>query len=215
MVLRIKAARREDTGKNANRRLRREGYVPANLVLPDENESIPIKTKLGEVRRLLSEHAQLIELELEGEEVRPAFLKGIEWDNIKDSVLHVDLVEARMDRPINAVVPINFKGTPAGVVKGGVFTILISDVEVTGLPMDIPPEITVNVADLEIGDALTLADVEIPEKITLRTRTDLRICEIHLPSRAQVEEAEEVEAPEAEEAEAPEAEEKKEEESKE
>ena len=184
MVLTIKAAKRTELGKNANRRLRNANIIPTNLVMPDENKSIPLSVPLSDVQKIYADHAHLVNVEVEQGKTHKAFVKGIEWDNLKDCVLHLDLLEAKLDRSITTELGLHFKGNAVGIQNGGVFVSLLSSIEVSGFPQDIPERIEVEIAPMDIGDSLTVADLDIPETLAVITRSDLRICEVHLAAKA-------------------------------
>lgn len=198
MSTKISATVRKDTGKQASRKYRNGGFVPTNLIVTDQNESILLLTKYSDIRKIYNSQEHFLELDVEGVGTKHAHVKEIQWDNIKDRILHVDLIEVKMDREITAAVSLNFKGKPVGAEKGGVFNTHVTEVEVFGFPNVIPSMIDVDTSKLEIGDHINVSDIKIPANLKLLTRGDLRVCEVHVAARAKVKEEVAAEAAEGE-----------------
>ena len=87
---------------------------------------------------------------------RKCILKEVQKDPISDAPIHVDIMGIKMSEKIRITIPIVFKGTPVGVREGGVLEHALREVEVEGLPLDIPDHLSVDVADLKIGDSISL-----------------------------------------------------------
>ncbi|MFA4986541.1 MAG: 50S ribosomal protein L25 [Candidatus Brocadiia bacterium] len=203
MILRISARKREKTGKCANNQLRMAGLVPVNMVMPDKNVSLSLSTPLTEIRKVLNAGAHLIELDIESDSVRQAFVKEVDWESLTGNILHINLIEASKDRAITANVPLVFRGTPVGISAGGVFTVLLDYLEVTGLPQDLPDSLVVEVARLNVDDAVFVSELVVGDKLQIRTKKEQRVCEVHIPARAALPTTEAAEGEELAEGEVP------------
>jgi large subunit ribosomal protein L25 len=159
-----------------------------------------------ELRRALTGptglHA-ILDVALNGQQTAPAILKDFQQDPIKGRVMHVDLQEVRLDQPIQAQVVVHLVGEPAGVTEGGVLSQVQREINVEGLPMEIPDHLDLDVSGMGIGDTLRLADLPARSGITyLDDPEGTVLATVTLPTRVvepepEVEEEEGVE-PEAE-----------------
>jgi large subunit ribosomal protein L25 len=162
----LSAKRREALGKGAVGRLRRRGLVPA-ILYGAGNAPLPLAVAPAEVQRALRAHAAggvLVGLRLPGEaEARPAVVRDLQFDPVRDSLIHVDFQAVRMDEEITVEVPIHVVGEAAGVRdQSGVLAILMRTIEVSCLPSQIPERISVDVSSLRIHDVATVADLQLP-----------------------------------------------------
>ena len=194
----LEAIPRKQLGKGPCRRLRREGFVPA-IFYGYKETPLPLAVRASHLKKLLSKaeaRASFIDLRIKGEngnEVRKlVLLKEIQRDPVKDIYLHVDLYGVAMDEEIYMEVPIHLVGRPVGVEKGGILEQILREVEVKGLPGDIPPRIDVDVSSLDIGDAVHVEDLRL-EKIKIMADPDQAIATVIAPTVEEEEVEEEAE----------------------
>ncbi|HEX16206.1 MAG TPA: 50S ribosomal protein L25/general stress protein Ctc [Deltaproteobacteria bacterium] len=199
----LEATPRKELGKGPCKRLRRQGFVPA-IFYGHKEMPIPLAIRVSDLKRLLAKpeaRASFIELRIRGEDgneiQKLVLLKEIQRDPIKDTYLHVDLYGVAMDEEIYMEVPIHLVGRPVGVEKGGILEQILREVEVKGLPGDIPPRIDVDVSSLDIGDAIHVEDLHL-EKIKVMADPDQAIATVIAPTveEEEIEEAEEGEVTE-------------------
>src|ERR1700739_1239312 len=168
----VEAKPRDDRGKNAARRMRRQGQVPGVLYGGDGNSlTLAVNTKqLAAILRSQSGHNTIFKVKLPTGE-QPAMLKDWQGDPLLGTLLHVDLVRVAMDVRIRVMVPVHTFGEPQGVkMQGGIFETVTREVEIECLPGDIPEEFKVDVSDMLIGKQLRAADLPFdPKKIKLLT----------------------------------------------
>jgi large subunit ribosomal protein L25 len=168
----VEAKPREDRGKNAARRMRRQGHVPAVLYGGDgKSLTLAVNTKqLAAIMRSQSGYNTIFKVKLPTGE-QPAMLKDWQVDPLLGTLLHVDLLRVAMDVRMHVKVPVHTFGEPQGVkLQGGIFEMVTREVEVECLPSDIPGEIRVDVSELMIGKQLRAADLPIDtSKIKLVT----------------------------------------------
>ena len=162
---------REETGKNANRRLRAGGEVPA-VVYGGGAAAVPIRVERKVLQELLrqegGEHA-VFRLSLEGSgKSRHTMIRDLEIDPITRQIVHVDFQRINLKEKVRVEVSIELEGEPIGVRNdGGVLDFQMREIEIESLPANIPPHLTVNVSDLEIGDHVEDKDLVLPEGIEL------------------------------------------------
>jgi len=159
----VEARPRDDRGKNAARRLRRQGQVPGVLYGGDgKSITLAVNAKqLAAILRSESGHNTIFKVKLPTGD-QPAMLKDWQVDPLFGSLLHVDLLRVAMDVRMHVMVPVHTFGEPQGVkLQGGIFEMVTREVEVECLPSDIPGEIRVDVSELMIGKQLRVGDLPI------------------------------------------------------
>jgi large subunit ribosomal protein L25 len=159
----VEAKPREDRGKNAARRLRRQGHVPA-VLYGGEGKSLTLAVnakQLAAILRSESGRNTIFKVKLSTGD-QSAMLKDWQVDPLLGSLLHVDLLRVAMDVRMHVLVPVHTFGEPQGVkLQGGIFEMVTREVEVECLPSDIPGEIRVDVSELMIGKQLRAGDLPI------------------------------------------------------
>lgn len=168
----VEAAPRGDRGKNAARRLRQTGQIPA-VLYGSTGEAVALAVNAKQVTGILrseSGHNTIFKVKL-GSQQQPAIVKDWQVDPVTGSLLHVDLLRIAMDVRMRVKVPVHTFGEPAGVKQqGGIFEMVTREVEVECLPSEIPTEFRVDVSELLIGKQLRVADLPIdPAKAKLIT----------------------------------------------
>jgi large subunit ribosomal protein L25 len=158
--------KRDGTGKQVAKRLRREGRVPA--ILYGGSAPIPIAVDAREVLRLMHGHeggTQLLQLALDGQ-TRMAIVRDMQFDPVSEKLVHCDLQEVAMDRAIQVTVPLRHVGDAVGVRDTkGILEMILREVEVSCLPANIPDVITVDVSNLAIHDVFTVRELVVPEGV--------------------------------------------------
>src|SRR5829696_794667 len=177
---------REVFGSRATRRLRREGMVPG-VIYGHGGDARPFQVPARELRHILSEGHTLLDLELDGSKAVPVVIKEQQHHQVRGDVLHLDFLEVRLDEEIQAEVPIELEGADQapGVREGGVLEHVTREITVEALPTEIPEQITVDVSQMDINDAINLTaitppgDVKFmadePEEITIATLSPPRV----------------------------------------
>ena len=215
---------RTDTGKEAARKLRHQGLIPA-VVYGHREEPIHITLnplELGKVLKGGAGERALINLTIEGAASGPitktVILKDKQLDPIKRTLIHADLYAIAMDEEIHVNVPIHIVGKAIGAANGGLIEHILREIEIKCFPGDIPPRIDVNVTALNIGDSIHVADISL-EKAKIVTDVGQTIVTLVPPAKeevvAVVEEVAEEAAAEGEKEAAEKGEEQKEEQKKE
>jgi large subunit ribosomal protein L25 len=162
--------RRDGTGKQAARRLRRQGVVPAIVYGGAEPVAVTVDPKA--VLRMLVGHegtTQLLTLKLDGESGgRLAIIRAMQFDPVTERLLHVDLQEVAADRPITVRVGVHPVGEAVGVRDTkGILSLVLHEVQVSCLPTAIPERIDADVSALAIGDVLTIGNLTVPAGVRI------------------------------------------------
>src|ERR1700686_2244882 len=168
----VEAAPRDSRGKNAARRLRVAGTVPAVLYGGKSGpQALQVNTKqVSAILRSETGHNTILTVKTQGGEDF-AIVKEYQVDPVKGTLLHVDLLRVAMDVRMRVKVPVHTFGEAQGVkLQGGVFEIVTREVEIECLPSDIPTEFRLDVSGLTIGMQLRPTDIKVdPEKIKILT----------------------------------------------
>jgi len=205
---------REDAGKGSSRRLRREGKVPA-IIYGGGKPPRALSFDRNALMRNMEQEAffsSVINVQV-GKKQQPAVLKDVQMHPAKRMILHMDLQRIIAGEKIRMTVPIHFLNeTTAPAVKtgGGTVAHLLTEVEISCLPKDLPEYLEIDIIDLELDDVLNLSDIKMPEgvestELAQGLEHDRAIVSIHvLKAAAEPEEGEEGEAAEGETPAAPE-----------
>ena len=190
---------REDRGKNAARRLRQSGEVPAVLYGgKDQPIALAVNTKqLSALLRSETGQNTVLQIRLPGGD-HSAMVKDWQVDPVKGNLLHVDLVRVAMDVRVRVSIPVHTFGEAQGVkLQGGIFEMVTRDVEIECLPTEIPTEFKVDITDFMIGRQLRAGDLVMdPAKMKLVTDPQRIIAHV-VALRVEEEKAPEVAAAEA------------------
>ncbi|MFO1378582.1 MAG: 50S ribosomal protein L25/general stress protein Ctc [Steroidobacteraceae bacterium] len=204
---------RNDQGKGASRRLRRDGKVPAILYGGgSEPRSLALDhTKLQLMLDNERFYTTILSIKVGGDS-QSAILRDIQRHPCRNQIVHIDFQRVRDDEKLRVSVPFHFvnQATAPGVkTQGGIVSHLRNEVEISCFPKDLPEYIEVDMGAMQLNDALHLSDIKVPagvEFVDLTHDRDPAIVSIHSPRAEETAEA----APAAEAA-APAAEAKKEE----
>ncbi len=182
----LAATVREQAGKGAARSMRRAGKVPA--VLYGQGECLLLTVNPDELIKILKSHAgstALISLTVTGAKSKPsrtALLRDYQVDPVSGAVLHVDLFEISMSKPIRVKVPIHvIGGVPAGVKEGGVLHHNLRELLVECLPAALPDNIEVDASPLNIGMGIHLKEIAKREGIRFLDDPDQMVVSVAAP----------------------------------
>ena len=164
----LQAREREERGKNAARRLRASGMVPAVLYGDGDGQTralaVPDRV-VDYTLHHLGDNA-LYDVNL-GAGTSTARIVDVQRDPVTGRLIHVDFAPVNMRERIEVTVPLHVVGESPGADEGGVLQQVAYEVQVESLPGDIPQELTLDVSSLGMNENLTLADLTLPEGVTL------------------------------------------------
>jgi large subunit ribosomal protein L25 len=173
--------KREILTKTENKRLRRNGKIPAVIYGQSKNEpkSIFIDAKEFSINFKHFSESELINLaSASSKELHSVLVKDFQEDLIKDRIVHIDFYEVDKNKVLRAKVAIHLTGTPEGVKLGGMLETLFHEIEIECLPKDLPHGITVAVDALQIGDSIRVGDLPAHDGIKILTSSKQAICTV-------------------------------------
>ncbi len=202
----LAAQPRTDLGKKAAKTLRAEGLIPAVL---NGGEIVPlpytaalkpgeklveigngkgiittdIVVKNDDVRKLLyTPDVFAIELEVNGEK-RNAVLREVQFHPVKDTVLHIDLLEVSENKPVVVEVPVKLEGHAEGVKAGGKLQLSMKKLKVKAPYTQIPERVVINIDNLGLGKTLQVGELHF-EGLELVNAKNAVVCAVQLTRAA-------------------------------
>jgi large subunit ribosomal protein L25 len=190
----LSANSRANAGSGHARRIRRTGKLPGIMY---GGGDAPTLIEMDEhiLSQLLRQHASdriMVDVTLDGGDVRRVLIKDVQHHPLSGRLLHVDLHAVSMTEILRVEVPIELRGEPTGVtLQGGVLEHLAREVEIECLPSDIPESLVADVSGLKIGDSLTFQDLPLdPDKHVLVSDPDIAVAIVNAPRVADADEEE-------------------------
>lgn len=177
----LKAENRTVSGKSTLKNIRKMGKLPA-VVYGKEFAAKPIAVDMSETIKTLRKYGEssIINLELDGEKI-PVIMKEVQRDTLNNVIDHIDFFKVSMTDEIEINVPIYLRGDAEGVKAGGILQFQKRELAVKSLPQDLPENVKLDISKLNIGDTLTVADVEVDDKIEILDEPDDVIVTILAP----------------------------------
>jgi large subunit ribosomal protein L25 len=177
----VAAEIRHEFGKNAARRLRQVGKIPA-IIYGNKEDTLSLKVNPKDLVAILhspSGHNTIFSVEVQGQEPASVMLKDWQFEPLKGKLLHADLIRIAMDKVLQVKVPVFTTGEARGVKEqGGIFEFVLREVEIECLPVDIPEHLTVDISQLALGQNLRVSDLPIPEKIKVLSDSELMVAHV-------------------------------------
>ena len=185
--LKISAQTRTGIGRSAVNEIKKQGFVPA-VVYGGKDAPQPLALNAREIHNLLShatsEHL-LVDLEINdggSKTNRLALIQEVQHHPLKRTVLHVDFHAVKADEKLHAEIPVLTFGEPSGVKNfGGILEISLHSLEVECLPKDLPEVIRIDVSALNVGEAIHVKQIQLPEGVTAKADGDLTVVRVAAP----------------------------------
>ncbi len=165
----LEVERREATGKEIAKKLRRDGRVPA-VVYGGHRDPVAITVDRKSVSELIqkSEHGirSVFLLKMAGtDQQRHAMIKDVTINPISRKMMHIDFIRVVMDELVRVTVPVHVNGTAIGVKEGGLLDFQVRELHVECLPNAIPDSVEVDVSPLGAHDYFRVKDLQLPEGV--------------------------------------------------
>jgi len=163
----LEVERREELGSRAVRRLRRTGAVPG-VVYGVGADPFAFKVDSRALRSVLHDVSAVIDVRVQGEDkALPVIVKDRQVHPVRDHLMHIDLLQVRLDEKIQTTVPLEVHGAEdaPGIKEGGVLDQPTHELNIEALPTDIPERIEVDVSGMESAATMHLSAVSAPEGV--------------------------------------------------
>ncbi len=176
----IAKAREGKFNKNAARRVRVAGKIPA--VIYGAGEPIAIELEPKQISRILyseTGHNTIFDVEIEGQPETKAMIVDWQLEPLNDKLIHVDLKRIALDKKLHLKVRVKLVGIPSGVKNdGGILDQVLREVEIECLPANIPSHLDVDVTGLGLNSNLRVADLPHPEGVTFLNAADATVAHV-------------------------------------
>ena len=191
----LTVSERSERGSRAVRRLRRSGLIPGVLYGGGGGEPVSFSVATRDLRLALQDHSQVIDVQLPGQKAaRPVILKDTQRHPVRDEIMHLDLLQVRLDEKIHSTLPIELEGAEEapGAKEGGVLEHVTRELNIEALPTDLPERLVVDVSGMEAAATMHLSEIEAPAGVIfLDDLEETIIATVTVPS--EVEEETEIE----------------------
>ncbi|MEE4378473.1 MAG: 50S ribosomal protein L25/general stress protein Ctc [Candidatus Competibacteraceae bacterium] len=171
LAFELTAETRDDRGKGASRRLRRQGRIPAIIYGGGQPPEAITLNHQQVLRQLANEafYSHILQVNV-GSRTEQVILRDLQRHPFKPTLLHMDLFRVTADQKLRVHVPLHFinEQTSVGVkLQGGIVSHLRIEVEVSCLPKALPEFIEVDLAQMEVGDSIHLSELQLPPGVEL------------------------------------------------
>ena len=184
ITVELEVFKRESLGKQANKKYRKDGFVPA-VIYGKNKENLNILIDPIKLKKLLKNEAgenTIIEMKLDKSDLKKnVLLKDAHLDTLTSDPLHLDFYEITDGVDVKVSSPLLFEGKPEGVKNGGVIQTLSNEIKIKCLPTKIPNVIEINISDLNIGDTLRVKDIKPMDGIEILSNPESTIISILAP----------------------------------
>ena len=161
--------KRDDISKSSLKQLRRDGNIPGIFYSCNSKESIPFYMENKTLVEAKKSRARIFNIAV-GSNKQTVIFKSVQYHPVTDEVLHVDLYGVNMDQAVAVKIQLKLEGNAAGVLnEGGVLVQSLNEIEIECLPTDIPENITIDISELNLGDSLKVEEIELDEKLSLKS----------------------------------------------
>lgn len=177
--MKLVAELREKTGTSASKQARAAGKLPA-VVYGSDVESLPVLVDAKEFEDTIREVGANGVFTLEvGEEDYQVFVKEYSHFALKPSLYHVDIQAFTAGEKVAMTIPVYAEG--GEMIDDGIITQSVSDIEIEVAPEKAPDNFTIDVSDWEVGDSITVGEIELPEDAVLITEADENVLSVTAP----------------------------------
>lgn len=184
ITVELEVFNRESLGKQANKKYRKNGFVPA-VIYGKNKDNLNILVDPIKLKKLLKNDAgenTIIEMKLDKSDLKKnVLLKDAHLDTLTSDPLHLDFYEITEGMDVKVSAPLLFIGKPEGVKNGGVIQTLSNEIKIKCLPTNIPNMIEISISDLNIGDTLRVKDIKPMDGIEILSNPESTIISILAP----------------------------------
>lgn len=175
----LKALTRKDITKAERKKIRNQGRVPG-IFYSKHSSPIAIDVTEKAIQPLVfTSKANLISLEIEGQDEQECIIKDVQFDPVTDRVIHFDLLGLTKGEKIQLEIPVQLIGTAVGIKEGGILQHILHKLSVECFPRDIPEHIEIDINSLKLGDSIHVGDLKIENLDFLNPKNSLIVSVTH------------------------------------
>ena len=171
---------RVETKSKGSKLVRKNGFVPGILYYGgEENENISIEKSV--LSRAIQSGQRVFEITRDGDS-QYTMIKEMQYHPVTDEIMHIDLMRVRRSEKMIISVPIHISGESIGVREGGILSQALSQVEISCYPTDVPENIAVNIADLQVNQSMSVGEIKLDnDDIEIISDPSLNVVSINPP----------------------------------
>jgi len=193
----LKAEKRENKTIAPLNRMRKDGFVPG-VIFGKDMESILFKVPFHTIKTFLHHSGKVFQVEVPGEGKHLVNLDDIQYNHLGNEMFHISFHKIVENQATTVTLPIVIHGEAKGIKAGGIVNQVLNEVQVKGLPKDMPEYIEVIVDELDVHGHFALKDIKAPKGLEWAHDIEDNVVSCHPPKIHVVAEPEVEEAPVAE-----------------
>lgn len=188
MIFVVNAEKRLDFGKNASRRLRKEGQIPA-ILYGEGALNVPLTVSKKDIIAILKSETKentLFKVAVDTEQ-KDAMIRELQLNPVTDEILHADFIQIAMDKIVRISVPVELEGEAVGIkVEGGFVDFITRELEIECLPGNIPENIPVDISGLHLHQSLKVSEISPPAGVKFLSDPGTVLVLIGVPHKEEV-----------------------------
>lgn len=188
MIFVVNAEKRLDFGKNASRRLRKEGQIPA-ILYGEGALNVPLTVSKKDIIAILKSETKentLFKVAVDTEQ-KDAMIRELQLNPVTDEILHADFIQIAMDKMVRISVPVELEGEAVGIkVEGGFVDFITRELEIECLPGNIPENIPVDISGLHLHQSLKVSEISPPAGVKFLSDPGTVLVLIGVPHKEEV-----------------------------
>lgn len=175
-AIKLKSEPRKGQGSRDANRLRKAGRIPS-IVYGHKQTPAAITVSRDELLAVIRHHARTLQLEIDGK-ADTVLIQEVQHDHLGSSILHVDFRRVSRDERIKTTVAIELRGTAPGTTSGGVLDQPLHTIHIECPALAIPESIRVKIDTLQIGQAIHVKEIEMPQGVKALDDPDLVVVQV-------------------------------------
>jgi len=170
---------RATSGTHEARRMRKQGLIPA-VIYGHKEATVSVSVAKDDLYRIVRHGTRVVDLQTDGR-TETALIRDVQWDHLGHDIMHVDFARVAKDERIKVEIRVELRGTAPGVTAGGLLDQPIHSLVVECLAVAVPESIRVPIAELQIGQAIHVKDLKLPEGVTTAVDPDAIVVQVQAP----------------------------------
>jgi large subunit ribosomal protein L25 len=175
-VVLLVAQPREGKGSRRACRLRKQGLIPA-VVYGHKEATLALSVNGDELSKAVRHGTRIVDLQAGGK-TEKALIKEVQWDHLGHDILHVDFARVSADERITIEVRLELRGIAPGIATGGVLDQPLHTLKVSCPALSPPESIRVNLGELQLGQAIHVRELKLPEGVAAVTDPDAVVIQV-------------------------------------
>jgi len=175
----LQTSKREGRGSRLAERLRQQDKVPA-VIYGHKEETVPITVDKKPLVDAIRHGARVVDLETD-RGLEKTQIVEVQWDHLGKEILHVDFKRVSADERIEVEVPVELKGIAPGIAAGGLLDQPLHVLRIECPAVSVPDVVRVNINELQLGGAIHIKDLKLPENVTALEDPDAIVVHVTQP----------------------------------